>query len=365
VTTLAVANVLQRKVRSLIVVLAVGIGVALLLVLVGITRGSIQEVARRIQNVGADVLVQQAGGTSFLALKSGILPQQYADRLRAVPGVAAVSPVVTWTTTFRNQFYVVYGIDPGQFSSIGGGLRIVAGRALRGAGEVVVDSRLAAAGRLAVGDRIDLLGSSFEVVGVAKEGIGARIFLSMAELQAMLHQEERVSLFFVRCTSPAVVKETVAAIEAALPGVRGQFLEGFADEMARSMSGLDAFVGAITATTLVVSLLVVSLAMYMTILERTRDIGILKSLGASRLRIMRDVVAESMLLTALGVAAGYALTLAAVAALRAAYPLLDVDIGPLWAARAAALGVAGGLLGALYPAWFAAGQDPVRALGWE
>jgi putative ABC transport system permease protein len=363
--TLAVANVLQRKVRSLIVVLAVGIGVALLLVLVGITRGSINEVAERIQNVGGDVIVQQAGGTSFLALKSGILPEQYAERLRAVPGVAAVSPVVTWTTTFRNQFYVVYGIDPRQFSSIGGGLRMVAGRELRGRGEVVVDSRLAAAARVSVGDRIELLGSSFEVVGVAKEGIGARIFLTMGEMQSMLHQEDRVSLFFVRCASPAVVKATVAAIEAAVPGVRGQILEGFADEMARSMSGLKEFIGAITATTLIVSLLVVSLAMYMTILERTRDIGILKSLGASRLLIMRDIVAESMILTALGVVAGYALTLGAATAIRSAYPLLDVDIGALWMARAAALGIAGGLLGALYPAWFAARQEPVRALSWE
>jgi putative ABC transport system permease protein len=259
----------------------------------------------------------------------------------------------------------VYGIDPGQFSSIGGGLRMVAGRELRGPGEVVVDARLAAAARVAVGDRIELLGSSFEVVGVAKEGIGARIFLGMRELQSMLHQEDRVSLFFVRCASPAAVKATVAAIEAALPGVRGQILEGFADEMARSMSGLKEFIGAITATTLVVSLLVVSLAMYMTILERTHDIGILKSLGASRLRIMRDIVAESMILTALGVVAGYALTLGAAAAIRSAYPLLDVDIGASWMARAAALGIAGGLLGALYPAWFAARQEPVRALSWE
>lgn len=363
--TLAVANVLQKKVRTLIVILAVGIGVAFLLVLVGITRGSINEVAERIQNVGGDIIVQQAGGTSFLALKSGILPERYVERLRAIPGVAAVSPVVTWTTTFRDQFYVVYGIDPRQFSSIGGGLRMVAGRELRAPGEVVVDSRLSAAARVAVGDRIELLGSSFQVVGISKEGIGARIFLVMSELQSMLHQEERVSLFFVRCTSPAAVKPTVAAIEADLKGVRCQMLEGFADEMARSMNGLNQFIGAITATTLVVSLLVVSLAMYMTILERTHDIGILKSLGASRWLIMRDIVLESILLTGLGVLAGYALTLAAATAIRSSYPLLTVDIDALWAVRAGALGIMGGLLGALYPAWFAARQEPVRALRWE
>ncbi|HYG68309.1 MAG TPA: ABC transporter permease, partial [Anaeromyxobacteraceae bacterium] len=362
---LVVANVLQKKVRSAIAILAVGIGTALLLVLVGVTRGSIDEVARRIQNVGGDVIVQQAGATSFLALKSGILPERYGDRLRAVPGVAAVSPVVTWTTTFRNQFYVVYGIDPEQFSSIGGGLEMIAGRALRRPGEVVVDSRLAATARLAPGDRIELLGATFEIVGVSKEGIGARIFLLMSQLQSMLHQEERVSLFFVRCSSPAVVKETVAAIEAELPGVRGQLLEGFADQMARSMSGLEQFISAITGTTLLVSLLVVALAMYMTILEKTREIGILRSLGASRRLIVGLVVLESALLTGCGVVAGYGLTAAAVVALRARYPLLTVEITPAWILIAGAVGLASGLLGALYPAWFAARRDPVEALSWE
>lgn len=362
---LALANILQKKVRSAIAVLAVGIGTALLLVLVGVTRGSIEEVASRIQNVGGDVIVQQAGATSFLALKSGILPESYGERLRAVPGVAAVSPVVTWTTTFRNQFYVVYGIDPAQFSSIGGGLHIVAGRALRRPGEVVVDSRLAATARLAPGDRIDLLGSTFEIAGISKEGVGARIFLLMSELQSMLHQQDRVSLFFVKCTSPAAVKETVAAIEDRLKGVRCQILEGFADEMARSMSGLEQFISAVTASTLVVSLLVILLAMYMTILERTREIGILKSLGASRASIMANVVLESVLLTGGGVVAGYALTAAAVGALRARYPLLTVELTAFWLALAGGLGLLSGLLGALYPAWFAARQDPVKALSYE
>lgn len=363
--TLAVAAILQKKVRSAITVLAVGIGVALLLVLVGLTRGSIDEVARRIQNVGADILVQPAGSTSFLALKSGILPERYAEKLREVPGVAAVSPVVTWTASFRDALYVVYGIDPEQFASIGGGLQMVEGRTLRAHGEAVVDSRLAAHARLAVGDRIEILGSTFEIAGIAKEGIGARIFLSKTELQEMLHQEDRVSLFFVRCTSPGAVRATAQAIESALRGVRCQLLEGFADEMARSMRGLDEFVAAVTTTTLLVSLLVVALAMYMTVLEKTREIGILKSLGASRRSIMAGIVAESVLLTVAGVAAGYLVAAAATFVLRLRYPLLTVDVTPAWIAIAGGVGILGGLLGALYPAWFAARQDPVRALSYE
>lgn len=362
---LAVANIFQKKVRSVISALAVGLGIALLLVLVGMTQGSISEVATRIQNVGGDIIVQQAGSTNFLALRSGILPEKYRDTLLAVPGVAAVSPVVTWTTSFRNQLYVVYGIDPQQFSSIGGGLQIVAGRALASPGEVVVDSRLATATHLGLGDSIDMLGSNFTIVGIAKEGIGARIFLLMSELQGMLHQEDRVSLFFVRCTSPAAVKETAAAIEAQLKGVRCQLLEGFADEMARSMSGLKEFISAVTVTTLLVSLLVIALAMYMTVLEKTRDIGILKSLGASRGYIVGNIVVESLLLTGAGVLTGYALTAGAVLFLSRAYPMLTVRVTPFWIGSSGVLGIVAGILGAIYPAWFAARQDPVRALAYE
>jgi putative ABC transport system permease protein len=362
---LAIANILQKKVRSIISILAVGLGIALLLVLVGMTQGSIAEVANRIQKVGGDIIVQQAGSTSFLALKSGILPEKYRDRLLEVPGVAAVSPVVTWTTTFRKQFYVVYGIDPDQFSSIGGGLRIIEGRSLQAPGEVVVDSRMAGATQLAVGDTIGMLGTTFRIVGISKEGIGARVFLLMPELQSMLHQEDRVSLFFVRCASPDVVKPTAAAIESNLKGVRCQLLEGFADEMARSMSGLREFISAITVTTLLVSLLVVALAMYMTILEKTREIGILKSLGASRRFIMANIVVESLMLTGCGVLAGYALTLGAVEFLSRTYPMLTVRVTPFWVVAGGLLGIASGLLGAIYPAWFAARQDPVRALAYE
>ena len=363
--TLAVANIMQRKIRSLISVLAVGIGVTLLLVLVGMTRGSINEVAERIQNVGADMIVQQAGATNFFALKSGILPEKYGPLIAQVDGVSAVSPVVTWTTTFRNQFYVVYGIDPGQFSTIGGELKIVDGRQLVSAGEAVIDSRMAEATGLAAGDTIDLLGTAFTIAGISKEGIGARIFLLKSQLQEMLHQEDRVSLFFVTCRSPEEVKTTARRIESQLPGVRCQLLENFADEMADSMSGLKEFIGAVTATTLIVSLLVILLAMYTTIMERTKEIGILKSLGASRAFIMGNILLESVILTACGVCAGFMLTLAAIRYLGTAYPLLTIEVTARWMATAGALGVTGGVVGALYPAFLALRQDAVEALSYE
>jgi putative ABC transport system permease protein len=311
------------------------------------------------------MIVQQVGATNFFALKSGVLPEKYRELIAAVPGVKAVSPVVTWTTTFRDNFYVVYGIDPEQFSSVGGGLEIISGRGLRAAGDLVIDSRMAAATGLGVGDEIELLGSAFTIAGISKEGIGARIFMLAPQLQEMLHQEGRVSLFFVRCESPGIVKPTALAIEERVRGVHVQLLENFADQMATSMSGLRQFIGAITITTLIVSLLVILLAMHSAIMERTREIGILKSLGASRTFIIGNIVLESVILTVAGVIAAFGFTAVAVAVLGALYPLLTVEITPFWIAVGSAMGIVGGVLGALYPAWLAVRQDPVRALSYE
>ena len=273
---------------------------------------------------------QRAGATSFFSLKSGILPESYKEQLEKIPGVKVASPIVTWTTTFKGQFYVVYGIDPAQFSMIGGELELVEGRQLENAGEVVIDSRLAGATGLEVGNDMELLGSAFRIVGISKEGIGARIFLLMSELQEMLSQERRVSLFFVRCTSPDVVKQTALAIEKNVKGVHCQVLENFADTMSNSLTGLREFIGAVTTTTLVVSLLVILLAMYTTIMERTKEIGILKSLGASRLFIMGSIVLESVILTVCGVLTGYLLTFLVVKYLGMAYPFLNVEVTLFW-----------------------------------
>jgi putative ABC transport system permease protein len=244
-------------------------------------------------------------------------------------------------------------------------LEIVEGNQLRSPGDLVVDSRMAAAVGLAVGEKVELLGSTFEIVGISKEGIGARIFMLMTQLQEMLHQQGRVSLFFVKCESPDAVKATALAIESNIKGVHVQLLEDFADQMARSMSGLKEFIGAITVTTLAVSLLVILLAMYTTIIEKTREIGILKSLGASRAFIMGNIILESVILTVGGVLMAFLLTFAAVKVLAALYPLLTVEVTPFWVVVGSGLGIVGGVLGALYPAYVAIRQDPVAALSYE
>ncbi|MDD5557191.1 MAG: ABC transporter permease [bacterium] len=364
-TRLILANLRHRRTRSTLCVLAVGIGIALLLVLSGLCRGMIHESARRLRGTGASVIVQPRGSSGLLAFKGGSLPVRYAGELEAVEGVAAACPVLTWTTTIDRVIYVVYGVDLGAFEAVGGALPIVEGRPWRSGDELLVDSRLAAANGYRVGDRLPLLGRTFRVAGIFRSGVGARVYLPIETLQEALHLEGMCSLFFV-AAEPGVAPAGVAAeIEARLPALTASVLDNYEEILVHEVTGLGEFFGVITGTALVISFLVILTTMYTTIAERTREIGILRALGATRGRIVRMVAAESLILCAMGVAAGFAIAVGVRFWLAASHPLLTMEITAAGLARAAALGIAGGVLGALPPGMRAARVDPVEALLYE
>jgi putative ABC transport system permease protein len=131
------------------------------------------------------------------------------------------------------------------------------------------------------------------------------------------------------------------------------------------LPGLTAFITSLVGVAVGIGFLVIFLSMYTTITERTREIGILKSLGASKLYIVEGILRESTILCLIGILVGYGGTLLARKLLLSAFPTLTVDLTVLWAFNAAALALAGSVFGAFYPALRAASLDPVDALAYE
>jgi putative ABC transport system permease protein len=114
-----------------------------------------------------------------------------------------------------------------------------------------------------------------------------------------------------------------------------------------------------------ISFMVILLAMYTTVIERTREIGVLKALGAGKMYIIRLVITESFLICLIGVLVGYGFSLLGRFTILTLFPTLTVSLVPRQFVIAALLGIFGGLLGALYPAYRAAKLDPVEALNFE
>jgi putative ABC transport system permease protein len=115
----------------------------------------------------------------------------------------------------------------------------------------------------------------------------------------------------------------------------------------------------------IIGFLVIFQSMYTSVLERTREIGILKSMGASKLTIVSVVLRETAVLAVAGVVVGVALSFSVKAFLAHKFPGLYLDMNMEWVLRGAAIAFVGSVCGAFYPAWMAARQDAIDALAYE
>ena len=106
------------------------------------------------------------------------------------------------------------------------------------------------------------------------------------------------------------------------------------------------------------------LAMYTTITERTREIGILKALGASRGYIISEIEREALLISLVGLIVGFVASFIAGLIIHRMYGMI-FQYSLKWALTAAVIGMIGAAVGALYPAIRASNLDPVNALAYE
>lgn len=361
---LPIANLLARKLRTVISMLAVGVGVALFLLLVGLT-GMLGEIAERTTNVDAHMMVWPKSDQVFI---SGGLPAVAAERkLEAIDGVDRAIPVLRRRLKMAGKAQNVYGIRPEDWPYFGpGGSGMVDGRPLAGGDEMVIDTRLARAGPYALGQEIEAWDRTFTIVGIAPEGVAGRVFMPIETIGHALDRETdvlRASFFYVRVAAPSHLTDVRTAVEGL--GLRAVDFEEFYDHLSASFADMDLVVGAVIFVAGFVCFLVILLNVYTMVLERTRELGILKGIGASRAQIFGLVMAEAILICVGGIGMGFVLTVGGKALIVALQPLWTIEIPPIRYAVAAALAGGGTVLGAIVPAMRAARQDPVKSLRYE
>lgn len=366
VSKIIFANVLHRPVRTIVSILAVAIEVALVLLVVGLTTGMLNESAKRTEGVGADIMVQPPGASFFLGITAAPMPVKIADRLKEISHVQAVTPVLTQFNT-SGGLNLIYGIDVKSFDTVSGGFVYYSGGPLKNTWDILVDDWYARSNHIKVGGTLHLLGHDFHVVGIVGHGKGARLFIFLQTAQQMTGEVDRATIFYVKCTDPGYTSETVDAIKKLMPTYKVLSVREYASLMtSNSIPELTDFVTAMIGIAVGIGFLVIFLSMYTTITERTREIGILKSLGASKFYVIKMILQEAALLGAIGIIVGYIGTGAVRRFVDVYLPTLTLQPVTIdWAMKAAALAIAGSLLGAFYPALRAANLDPIDALGYE
>lgn len=360
-----VQNVLHRPLRTLITIIAVAVEVTLVIIVVGLTSGLLSESAKRIEGVGADIMVQPPSASVFMAFSGAPMPISIAGKLQEMDFVQAVAPVLLQFNSV-NGLDIVYGIDQESFRAVTGGFVFHEGHELRDANDILVDDVYSASKKVKVGQKLHILEHDFHVAGIVEHGKGARLFVMMLTLQEMAGAHDKASVFFIKCDrtdhTPAVMDE----IRQLLPRYEIRPLKDFITLMTSSnLPGLGAFINTMIAIAVAIGFLVIFLSMYTTIIERTREIGVLKSLGASKAYIVRIILSETTLLCLAGVLAGVALSYFTRFVFIKKYPTLTILISAQWILRAGLIAIVGGLLGATYPAWMASRKDPVEALAYE
>jgi putative ABC transport system permease protein len=366
------SNLVHRPLRTLISVFAISIEVTLILLIVGLCLSMLNDNADRQKGIGFDVMVSPPGSSFFTGITGAPVSIKVADKLRTIPHVAAVAPIVMHFITTKN-LEVIDGIDldpnsPNNFDNMGRPFHYLAGGPFQGPYDMIVDDLFTAQHHANVGDHFEVLNQTFRISGIVEHGKGARRYLPIATLQDLLGSEGKASMFYVKTDSPENAEAVVAAVKQ-VPGME-QYVSRSLAEYASLMTVanipfLGTFIDIVIAIALVIGFIVIFQSMYTAVMERTREIGILKSLGASKWYVLNVVLRESFLLAVGGVLLGLALTALASAAINHKFPLHRMVWDNHWVLRAALLAIAGALLGGLYPALRAAQKDPIEALAYE
>lgn len=350
--------------RAAATVLAIALEVTLILVVVGLTNGILKDSARRMEGTGADIILLPPGSSYLLGTSTAVMPVKIKDKLLTIQGIRYVAPILLQTNT-QSGLDVIYGIDLESFNQVSQGFSFLSGTEFQAPQDVIVDDIYAASRKLKVGDHVTFLNHSFRICGIAEHGKGSRIFLPIHTMQDLMGRTDRASLMFVKCTSPELISEVTARLKEQFTGYKILPMVEFVSLMRSAGSSLPAlrvFINAVTFIAVLVGFFAIFLAMYTSINERTREIGILKSLGASKTFVLNVIMKEASLLCAMGFVAGIGLAYGSSFLLKRTFSSLQIELAALWMLRAALIAFFSAGLGAFYPALRAASQDPVDAL---
>jgi putative ABC transport system permease protein len=301
---LARRNILADRRRLVTSILGVGAAVALILVLQGLWTGFRQQISTYEDHVGANLFVGEPGTRNFFGVPS-VVPPGAVRIIRSIPGVERADPVAVRFAVLnphgRNQFTFVIGSVPGR---MGGPWDIVTGRAVRTDDEIVVDRSLADQHGIVVGDRFEVMGHSLRVVGLSAETrswMAGFVFVTRDAVGHMLRSTEPTSFVVVRSADPAAAAAAIRARTGLTVLTPRQLGDNDRALLGKVMNG------PLTLMLLIAFLagtLIVALTVYSAIVERIREYGIAKAMGAGRARLFRVVLEQTAILTALGTAAG-------------------------------------------------------------
>jgi putative ABC transport system permease protein len=358
-------NLKHRPVRTLLSAVFIGVQVTLILTLVGLSEGTLGEMQKRTRGTGADIFIRPPDSTVIGF--TGNMPDggKLEALVRRQPHVKQVTGELVQPI---GNFQSIAGIDLAELDAMSGGFHYFEGGPFQREDDLMVDTTYARTQHKHAGDTITFNGGkSWHICGVVESGKLSQLFAQLKYLQDIYSNTDRLSLILVQVDDPDNVSPVLMGLQTLLPDYKIYPLEELTDAMSvNNVPLLRDFTRVVVGIAVVVGFLVVLLTMYTAVLERTREIGILKALGASPGYVLGILVREAIVLAVIGTIAGILMTYGSYGLMqRFGPPMLEQAIVPRWWPWSALISLVGATLGSLYPGLKAARQDAIEALSYD
>jgi len=371
----AFKNILRTKTRTGLTAFGVLIGITAIVALGSISEGINAMINEELQFLGGTIIVtsKEAGGI-MMGFGGSEITSEQLNELESFSGVKQVIPlsfVVGEIVPMQGPEYVIVGVDPDQQEFyVGKGIELDAGRELESDNEfsVLLSYQYAEDNNLEVGDTIEFEEEDFEVVGVLGPGVADQDNLIVMPLGAMMevYDLDSYGAAYVVPDDVGKVESLAEEIEDDFDDLGAQTQAEIANQASQIVDTIRIFTLGIGGISAVVGGLGLMNTMIMSIMERKREIGIMKAVGATNRCILTQVLLESVIITLIGGVSGIILGALGSYSLRfVSEGLASATVTPQLALGSLLFATFLGLFGGFYPAWKAAKLDPIEAIRYE
>ncbi|MFQ5412465.1 MAG: ABC transporter permease, partial [Phycisphaerae bacterium] len=356
--------------RTLLTTLGVAIGVIAIVAISAVARGLRNSVDSGIHLFGSHLLIYERG--TAMDFLSTLDEEETRAALMADPDVVDTAAGQSHLQTrdgILGSILIVIGVEPDAYTVRE--QNTIRGRFMRADDEVNIGTALSRSIGKDVGDTITMYHRSFKIVGVYQLGnvfFDWSVTMKLKTLQGLMGREGKVTCFYVRLRDGADPEAVADRLERNHPRIAAIANAGQYDKVDQGLKYTDSFVWVISFLALIIGTLVVANTMWMSVNQRTREIGILRAVGWSRRDVMTIILVEAAGIGLIACAVGCALGVG-LAYLATLLPVAQQFVDPVFGGgpflTAGIVSISVSVLGALLPAFRAAQISPVEALRYE